>query len=141
MFKAYIITEIRSNIRTRRCIYKYIGHNCFITNCTYHALLKIPNGHSSYRKRIKIMVSGSVTNRCHPFQEQRRMATMSAYEKAVRRFFCLMCHSEQQTSGNRIIIMSSFVNLICKLTFVLGTCNGTYMCSNELSTSLLWLMF
>lgn len=78
---------MHSNIRTRRRIYNYRPHNCFITNCTCQALLKIPNGHLSYRKGIKITVSGSVTNRCHPSQGQRRMATMSAYEKAVRRFF------------------------------------------------------
>lgn len=117
--------------------------NCFITNCTCHVLLKIPSEHLSYRKRIQITVSGSVTNRCHPSQGQRRMATMSAYEKAVRLFFSffITCHSEQHTSGNRIIITSPFVNLIYKLTFVSDTCNGTDMCPKELSSLLLWLTF
>lgn len=65
--------------------------NCFITNCTCRVLLKISSERLSYRKRIQITVSGSVTNRCHPSEGQRRMATMSAYEKAVRRYFFVSC--------------------------------------------------
>lgn len=83
--------------------------NCFITNCTCHVLLKIPSEHLSYRKGIQITVSGSVTNRCHPSQGQRRMATMSAYEKAVRLFSFLSCvirnniRQEIESSSRRLL--------------------------------------